>query len=310
MWMETQTNWLEFLAPMDSGKRRRHDLAGAAFRPENFPIFRNGGRTMKKKTAILTALFAWVAAMPMVRAEVVHGQCNGSYDPPKHLIDDREYYGPKIVITKALSEFHEFTGKDGKRIRGRIKTHNPDAGVVTLALEDGTTCRVKLSFFSQADQAYIREWHLIKEFFTQLHCQISSTKKQGGVGEEYLIWRPEQNIVYDITLANRSRCNLTKLTVNYSIYYELDQPGNRGRVVKPGMKSGTLNIDTLAGGATAQVKTQPLVLPKGGLEYYKAHKVPIGRVKGISIRVYLPLTGGRKAMREFCMPNHLRTHYK
>ncbi len=53
-------------------------------------------------------------------------------------------------------------------------------------------------------------------------------------------------------------------------------------------------------------KTEPVVFPKGAqIEYYKDNKVPIGKVRGICIRIYLPLAGGYKAMREYSMPNNI-----
>ena len=261
---------------------------------------------MKTRTAIMATLLASAGA---IWTEAAHGQCDEYYNTPKPLIDDRESRAHENVITEALSELHDFMNKDGKSARGRVHAYNPDTGVVTIAMENGKTFGADLGTFSNANQAYVREWHFISEFFTQVHINVFTKKEQSGVGMEFLIWRPEEEIVYVIELENQSNYALNDLTVDYCIYYELDRPGNRGRGVEQGEQFGTLNIETLAGGEQVQVKTQSLVLPKGiPYEYYKDHKAPIGRVQGICIRIYLPLTGGNKVMREFSLPDNLRKH--
>ena len=82
-----------------------------------------------------------------------------------------------IITQSTLSEFHDFLGDNGKTFRGRALAYNPDNGTVTIAKEKEKTFSVSLDTLSEADQDYIREWHLIKEFFTQIHCQISPHEK-------------------------------------------------------------------------------------------------------------------------------------
>ncbi len=219
---------------------------------------------------------------------------------------------PENIITESfLREFHVFHSSDGKAIKGRIKAYNPDSEVVTIAKESGGVRKTGLDAFSKADQTYVLEWHLLKAFFTQIHIQISSRINRNGVGTEFLIWRPDREIVYDITLINRSGYDLHDLTIDYRIHYELDRPGNRGQVTERRAQCGTLAIGTLADGDKVQAETQPLVLPKEyPYEYYKDNRVPIGKVLGIRILVYLPLSSGSKAMREFANPDSLRRTHK
>lgn len=216
-----------------------------------------------------------------------------------------------IITESTLREFHVFHGTDGKAVKGRIKAYNPDTETVTIIKESGGARKVGLDVLSKADQACVREWHLLHGFFTKVHIHSSVRINSNGVGTEFLIWRPDKEIVYDITLENRSDYDLHDLTIDYCIHYELDRPGNRGRTTEQRAKCGTLAIGTLADGNKAQAETQPLVLPKEyPYEYYKDNELPMGKVKGIRLRIYLPLDSGKKAMREFPSPDVLMKYRK
>ena len=211
------------------------------------------------------------------------------------------------IITKStLSEFRVFTTTNDKTVKARVRAYNPDKGIVTIAKENGGTLKVDLSTLSKADQAYVREWHLIKEFFTQDRFHISVRKKRSGAGAEHLIWRQEEVIVFDIMLENRSHYDLNGLTLDYRIYHGQEELNYPGQVMSQGVKSGTRNIGTLARGKKMRFETQPVVLPKEELiEYYTDNKMPQGKILGIWVRVYLPLAGGNKAMRELSSPDAL-----
>ena len=211
-----------------------------------------------------------------------------------------------IITESTLQEFRVFVTRSGKTVKGRVRAYNPDNGIVAIAKENGKTHKIDLSIFSKADQAYVREWHLIKAFFSQDRFHISVRKKRSGAGTELLIWRSEVEIVYGIMLENRSDYDLEGLSVAYCIYCEPDRSGYREQVESQGIKCGTLNIGTLAAGEKTQVETQPVVVPnEGGLEYYKDNKVPSEKTLGIWVRIYLPLADKRRAMREFAMPNSI-----
>ena len=217
-----------------------------------------------------------------------------------------------IITESALQEFHVFVARSGKTVTGRVRSYNPDKGLVAIAAENGKTHKVDLNTLSKADQAYVREWHLIKEFFAQDRFHISVRKKRSRAGAEHLIWRLEEQIVYGIILENRSNYVLENLSVDYRIYRGPvfqnvpDQPDNRGQADSQGIKYGTLNIGTLAVGEKTRVEIQSVIFPnEGGLEYYQIDKEPRGKILGLWIRIYMPLKSGRNAMREFAIPNSI-----
>lgn len=217
----------------------------------------------------------------------------------------------KIITESFLQEFHTFDRRSGTSVRGRISAYDRDRDAVTVVREDGRAQLLDLDSLSEADRTYVLEWHQIRSFFTQVHIRLFTPKERNIVGEEYLIWYPEKEIVYAIQLENRSPCLMNNLTVEYYIHYELDWAGNRGQKVQPEVKSGKLHIDTLGIGESAKYKTESLLLPRGDLfEYYKDHEDPIGRVTGIRIRLCLPLDDGRNARRELSYTGSLMKNRK
>jgi hypothetical protein len=111
---------------------------------------------------------------------------------------------PGGTVTKeSTPEFRFFSGEDGKTFRGRIQDYNPDSDIVILAQENGQTFRVDLRQLPKADQTYVREWHLNKEFFTRIYLHTFTHINRSRVGTEFLIWRPGENVIYDITLENQ-----------------------------------------------------------------------------------------------------------
>lgn len=212
-----------------------------------------------------------------------------------------------VITESALKEFHDFTTADDKTVKARVRAYYPDQGIVAITKENGSSLKVDLGIFSTADQVYVREWDLIKTFFTQNRFHVSVRKKQNKTGAEHMIWRMEEEIVYAILLENRSDYDLKGLTVDYCIYFEPDRLGYREQIEIQNVKCGTLKIGTLAAGEKMQVETRPVVCPKkgGGLEYYKENQAIRGKARGLWIQIYLPLAGGTKAIREFSSPSSL-----
>lgn len=217
----------------------------------------------------------------------------------------QENIGDENIVTESvLKELHSFYSKDGEIGRGIIRAYDPGSESVTITKEDGGLRTIGMNTLSPSDQAYVREWYCISNFYQQSGFHISIKRQQSGVRSELLIWRPEEKIVYNITLENRGHYGLRDLTVDYCIHYERYRQVNGNRNAKQCVHIGTLNIGTLAGGGIVQAETRPVMIPREDLfEYYKDYEGPIGKVLGIHIRVYLPLNDGRKAIREFSTPN-------
>jgi len=257
-------------------------------------------KTLVPKHIIAVSMMVVAAAAPTGMASQNDGRTAAQDDSRK-----------KIITESTLQEFRIFTAKDGKTVRGRILAYSQNKGTVTIAKKNGRASLVDLNTLSKDDQTYVREWHRIKDFFSQDRFHISVRKKWGGAGAEYLIWKSEETIVYEIRLENLGSYDLNGLTLDYCIYHEQEELNYRGQVVIQGVKSGTRNIGTLARGKKARFETEPVVFPKEGqFEYYKGNKVSQGKILGIWIRIYLPLESGKKAMREFASPSSLMSTRK
>ena len=211
------------------------------------------------------------------------------------------------ITQSTRSAFRDFIGENGKTCRGRVRAYNPNNETVTITKENGDTLQVNLSILSKTDQTYVREWDLINVFFSQNRFHVSARTKQSRGRMQLLVWRPEEEIVYSILLKNRSNYALTDLTLDYCIYDDLYRSGSRESMESQGVKCGTLKIGTLAAGENMRAETQPVIFPRkgDGFEYYQGNQVPAGRTGGIWVRIYLPLAGNRRAMREFALPNSI-----
>lgn len=199
-----------------------------------------------------------------------------------------------------------FQHENGKTVRARVMAYKPEINKVTIAKENMKTLTFDLGVFSEADQAYVREWHFIKDFFRQDRFHISASRRSDRGGIEHLVWRPEEIVVYDITLENRCAFDMNDLTLEYNIYYRVHEPNIPELNADQGVKCGRLKIRRLAVGEKIKVKTLPVPFPTEDLfEYYKDAKAPPVKHLGIRLRIYLPVDSGRIAMREFASPGSL-----
>lgn len=219
------------------------------------------------------------------------------------------------VVTEPIDEFHDFHGVNGKTCRGRIVAYSPATDRVTIAKTNKRTHKVGLSNFSEADQIYVHDWHLVKEFCTEANLHITTKKKKMGDDREIEFHDNEgrlrsrqrmEEIGYVVSLENRSGTNLSGVLVEYCIYYQQERPNQMGKMLNKGVKCGSMEIGTLAVKTKVQVKTQTVTISKRELEAgFNDDRVFEGKVLGIWARVYLPLANGNKAMRECSMPNDL-----
>ncbi|MDF7824398.1 hypothetical protein P4B35_10275 [Pontiellaceae bacterium B12227] len=218
------------------------------------------------------------------------------------------------IITKAESqEFRVFRNAEGKTVRGRIVKYNPEKETVIIETEDRKVRTVKLDDLSETDQAYVRDWKPVpfSDFISPKHFIISARRRRLAGAVEYLIWRPEETVVYDITLKNRCDFNLENLTLDYCIYYKTTEPNIRGAQPDIGVKRGRRHIKRVARRGNTRLATEPVTFPTEDLfEYYKDGEAPPLKLQGIRIRVYLPLGDGRKAMREYANPDNLIKDYR
>lgn len=216
-----------------------------------------------------------------------------------------------IVTASILTSLREFHGKNGKVVRGQIHAYNPDSDTATIAREDGRKRKVKLDTLTEADQAGIREWHRLQEFFSQNGLRMSvKLKRVKSERESWLlkeqIWRREntEDVVYEIELENRTRHTLPDLTLAYRIHSKKGQPTEPQSNDIEILKTGMLDIGTLEAGQTVELKTETIPHPGNDpFDYYTDDGTMGMKVRGIRVRVFLPIADGKRAMREMTVRN-------
>lgn len=216
-----------------------------------------------------------------------------------------------IVTQTILHKTHDLHGRDGKVVRGRIHAYNPDTETATIAREDGKMYKVRLDTLSEADQARVREWHRLKDFFSQSRLRISVQMKGVKGKQEYPLlkehiwrWEDKENLIYVIKLENRRSSTLPNLTLAYRIHSRKKHPEEPKSPEIKILKTGTFNMGTLAAGKTVELKTEPVPQSKSNPFNYYTDDGSFGApTLSIRIRVFLPMADGRKAMREISTLN-------
>ena len=211
------------------------------------------------------------------------------------------------VITAAdMQDSRAFHNKNGKVVEGRIMAYHPESETVTIRKKSGKPFNIDLDVLSEADQAHVREWHSLKNFFDPERLQISVKREKSTDGMELLIWKPTEEIVYEITLRNRCGRDLENLILRYHIWYDRLVPQDHKEDVIILGSGGELKVGTLADGKSIRLKTRPVTISVDDLyEYYKENEMPIAKLKGIKVKIFLPLDDNRKAMRELFHPSTL-----
>ncbi len=230
---------------------------------------------------------------------------------------------------RAATQYRDFTSAEGKTIRGCIKAYDPAKKMVTIERDNRKTAKVPVGVFSEADQAYIRDWEVLRCFMTDRFFKISAKRKRrdneadsstsrlqtesGSFQSEKK--REVEDTHYEILLGNRSASEMKGLEIKYCIYYEQEERRNDKEVCSQGVYCGKLPAFSMAsrGGKTIQTEAVSIFaeeLPPGwsyGNESGRSSvdTVQRGDVHGIWIRVHLNLPSGQKGMREFCYPDSL-----
>lgn len=257
----------------------------------------------------MKTIIAIITLHAAVAITAVTGASGDAHSPHKAMHESRE-----TIVTGPMLEAHEFTGANGRTCHGRVVGYNASTGIVTIEKKDNGTCKVELALLSPGDQSYVREWHLIKEFFTANRIRISAREKKCADDQEkefhnrdgqYLARQALQSIGYEIDLQNWIKSNLTEVKLEYCIYFEQDRPDrDHGSVTVQGVKCGTLNIGTLAAGARIEIDSKPALLFQRERERGPGSTLQAD-IRGIWIRLYIPLDDGRRAMLEYATPKRI-----
>ena len=218
----------------------------------------------------------------------------------------------------AESEYRIFTDTEGRAIEARIMSCDARSGKVTVERTNNRKITVASTIFSEADQAYIKEWNSAQGFLSNSKFRISVQKKKGKTGnDKSQTKRSKPPCHYEIQLDNRSGTLFTDLRVECCTYVSTENLGS-GKD-KLNVMHDRENKIQVADRGRHVVKTKEIEL----FRYYRSvtdtdvdqyshttystsySKTNEDDIEGIRIRVYLQTPSGNTFMREIYEPKSI-----
>jgi len=215
-----------------------------------------------------------------------------------------------VVGAQGAKKYRDFTSAEGKTIRGAVKAYDARTKTVTIERDNRKTARVPITIFSEADQAYIRDWEALKCFEKESSFKISVKRKKRDndkeSGKTYNIEKDVTDTHYEILLENKSASELKGIKLEYCIYYEQEE----GTACNQGVYCGDLSIESINPASSKTLLTEVVSTYTAELDggwYYTSgsNNAQRGDVHGIWIRVHMKLSSGQTGTRELCYPNSL-----
>ena len=244
--------------------------------------------------------------------------------PPRHTTASPSRKTATKPTAFCVSGYRNFLGKNGESVRCKVLAFDRLRDMVTIQKDNGRTHKVDVGLFSEHDQTYVQEWQTAKRFNSESRFKVAAKRKKFKVDKKrhvnnyYGVENAQTTIEqtgYEITLENRSDTPLKNIIVEYCIYYEQERADRDKQVTDEGVKCGVLHIDELAPKAKTTLQTDPVTLRKHELSsnwfhYSGAENKQQGKVVGIWMRVYLPLSDGQRVTRQYSLPTSLKKNRK
>ena len=213
----------------------------------------------------------------------------------------------------ADDDYREFTDKQGRSILGKVVNYMPRTQTVSFELQNKRVKKVPLSTFSEADQAYIKEWDMLKAFASNSKFRISAKRKEtdnNAKSYKGITNRDVENASYEIVLENRSNANAENIEIAYCIFYEQEEVKNSKEVCQQGVYCGTTTVESIQPSSKKSLLTESVMVYKAELDgSYRytdgTDSTQRGQVHGIILRAYLKTPSGQKAMRQYALPDSL-----
>jgi len=224
------------------------------------------------------------------------------------------YLATVATGVQAATQYRDFTSAEGKTIRGAIKAYDARTKTVTIERDNRKTAKVPITVFSETDQAYIRDWEVLRNFERGSSFKISAKRKRrDNEGESFTSHNTKMAVEdthYKILIENKSTSGLKGLELKYCIYYEQEKEGRGKNICDQGVYCGDLAVDSMDPASkkilnTEAVSTFTEELDGGWYNGSGADNVQRGDVHGIWIRIHLKLPSGQTGMREYCYPDSL-----
>ena len=139
-----------------------------------------------------------------------------------------------IAADAAVGEYRTFHDSQGREIKARLLQFNPQSDEVKIQLGNRKIRTTKITVFSDADQEFIRNWHISEVVFSEKNLIVPINKKslrserQRGETDG---WKPKtsgmrvEEIAYELELESRNKMALKGMLAEYCIYYQHTEKG-------------------------------------------------------------------------------------
>ena len=217
--------------------------------------------------------------------------------------------------TEEGKNYHTFTDTKGRSIKGEIVWVNAHKKVVTIKRDNGVKADIPIGALSDADQKYIYEWNMMKDFLDEKIFKItvsrfSEDNKEKSSSSSYQK-KDVENMGYDIAFENRSAVAFYGIDVEYCIFYE--QETSSDDTCEQGVCCGkkTINMDAKQ---EKSFKTDTVLIYKYELssDYIVTNgsNTQEGEIHGIWLRLSKSLKSGEVITRDYCLPDSTSKRYK
>jgi hypothetical protein len=212
---------------------------------------------------------------------------------------------------KLTAQSRIFTAADGRVIEATIIKCDPANNRVFIQREGGRKIWVQIDIFSEADQAYIKEWIDGDVFMANAKLRVSVKKRKGPSSDS------GSTIHYDVELDNRSEVSFENVSIDYRLY--ITERGYNGREDNDRCVAGRLNVGAIKEGGKGTFSTIPEMLLKDfktvtiitsyddGSTSHDTEVVKLreDRVEGIWLRINGPAIGETPLVRTITLPDDL-----
>ncbi|MBN2703791.1 MAG: hypothetical protein JXR23_06220 [Pontiellaceae bacterium] len=234
------------------------------------------------------------------------------------------------VGTRAKEEYRTFSDTKERTISAKIIDCDLPTGNVTLELkEDKRRATIPIDSLSEKDQTYIKEWYTVNEALASKNLRIttkSTSLKKWKTSDRDDVFTIDdvdysnaieettefEQIAFDITLQNTSKVLIPKMRMEYKIYYEQSVTSSDDIQADQFILEGKLNVAALKPTEKIKMQTEYVQIREveisldSGLYFVDATPTGAqGDVHGMRARIYLAMSNGEEAIREFCEPSSL-----
>jgi len=199
---------------------------------------------------------------------------------------------PCLSLT-AIAEMRRFQKADEtKSFYAELTGYDTSTQIVTVRLKAGRTQSFKIDILSKDDQAYIKENG--KRLGVGNNINITLRRFQGKSEKkvEPLIVNRVSPSGYTITLNNRSKSQYTDITVNYTLYYAVQDYLSPERTPKE--QTGTLQCKKIMSKDTVYLKTDTVDIVSGKLDPVISHITKKGQNGQSYQETHVDKPGGRR----------------